>query len=509
MSNSLRRRLTLCTLLLLCGTAMGQEKYSFVRYDLNRLHYDSNAVSMQVFLQRWSQMVSTGQGTVSIVHIGGSHVQAGTFPHRVRTNLLQAYPTLVGGRGLVFPYSAAAKCNNPNDYRVHCKERVILTRSVHKSPDYRLGLSGMAVTAQDVPTRIQMLSAEPRFDFATSRIEVLGYSGDGVVPRLSYDDREVMPSYVDEESHRYVFNLRHTVDSFELYLPCGHGQSFTLTGVVLGNRNAGITYHSLGVNGAALPDVLRCPDLTSDLRLVRPDLVIFGIGINDAHGKNFDTVAFKNNYLRLCDSIRSVNPQCAFIFITNNDSYFRTGRRRYSVNHNGLLARETAYRLAAITGGAVWDQFEVMGGLKSMEKWQKAGLAQRDKVHFTRAGYTLLGDLLFEALDRELRSDHRPVAAPRCDNVNTLTPTRAKNDTSAKQSKSPARAKDTAKTKDTTPVRTTVKDSTPAEKPLPRGLRRKSRTKPATNDQRPATNDQRSTTNIPANSRDRFPYISY
>jgi lysophospholipase L1-like esterase len=154
------------------------------------------------------------------------------------------------------------------------------------------------------------------------------------------------------------------------------------------------------VNGAAVPDYLKCP-LADDLRLLRPDLVIFGIGINDAHEKDFDTVAFKNNYLALCDSIRKVNPKCAFIFVTNNDSY-RKVRRRYTVNTNGPLAREVFYRLAALTGGAVWDQFEIMGGLKSMEKWQKAGLAQKDKVHFTRAGYRLVGDMLYEALYNEI-----------------------------------------------------------------------------------------------------------
>jgi hypothetical protein len=100
-------------------------------------------------------------------------------------------------------------------------------------------------------------------------------------------------------------------------------------------------------------------------------LVIFGIGINDAHEKSFDTVLFKNNYLALCDSIRKVNPKCAFIFVTNNDSYRKTGRKRYAVNTNGPLARDVFYRLAALTDGAVWDQFEIMGGLKSMEKWQK------------------------------------------------------------------------------------------------------------------------------------------
>ena len=42
--------------------------------------------------------------------------------------------------------------------------------------------------------------------------------------------------------------------------------------------------------------------------------------------------------------------------------------------------------------------FEVMGGLNSMVLWEKNSLAQRDKIHFTREGYLLLGDLFFTAL---------------------------------------------------------------------------------------------------------------
>ena len=281
---------------------------------------------------------------------------------------------------MIFPYSAAAKCNNPDDYKVHCKEKVLLTRNVFREPEYPLGLCGISVTAKDIPTRIQILfpssaSATP-IDYRIQHIVLLGYSPSGV--------------------------LRRSVDSFDIVLPCIEGQTFTLTGICLGNRQPGFSYHSIGVNGAAVPDYLKC-QLTSDLRLLRPDLVIFGIGINDAHEKSFDTVLFKNNYLALCDSIRKVNPKCAFIFVTNNDSYRKTGRKRYAVNTNGPLARDVFYRLAALTDGAVWDQFEIMGGLKSMEKWQKAGLAQRDKVHFTRAGYRLMGDLLFEALLREMQ----------------------------------------------------------------------------------------------------------
>lgn len=469
---------------LLAAPRTQAQEYPFINTEANVLHYDSTAAPMLTFFQKFHHLATTGQGSVNIVHIGGSHVQAGTFPHRIRTRLLSAYPTLVGGRGLVFPYSAAAKCNNPPDYKVHCVEKVALTRNVYRQPEYPLGLCGISVTATDTPTTVQLLNNDHSLNYGVSRIVVLGYSPNGVIPSVSYDGSTTPPSYIDTTHHRYVFNLRQTVDSVSILLPCREGESFTLTGVLLDSRHAGITYHSIGVNGAAVPDYLKCC-LSDDLRLVRPDLVVFGIGINDAHGTDFDSAAFRRNYLRLCDSIRSVNPSCAFIFITNNDCYRKTGRRSYSVNRNGLLVREVCYRLAAETGGAVWDQFEIMGGLKSMEKWQKAGLAQKDKVHFTRSGYQLLGDMFYEALSRELNNPARWSGA----------------------GKAPAGEKKQAR--QNKPDRTQVQPDTLNGKPLPRGLRRKPQHRRVTIVDKPSETKPTPTNNQNSqSSSDRFPYIS-
>jgi lysophospholipase L1-like esterase len=33
-----------------------------------------------------------------------------------------------------------------------------------------------------------------------------------------------------------------------------------------------------------------------------------------------------------------------------------------------------------------------------MQEWEKAGLAAKDKIHFTKTGYQLLGDMFFEAM---------------------------------------------------------------------------------------------------------------
>ena len=373
-------------------------RYQFVNYKANVLHYDTASATMKGFFNRWKRMVDTRQGNINIVHIGGSHVQAGTLPNTVRCNILEAYNKFVGPRGMIFPYSAAARCNNPADYRVHCPQKIGLVRNVHKEHAKPLGVCGIAVTAADTPTEMAILMNEPRVNYATSRVVLLGHSDDGVVPRLRVEGREYYPSYFDNLTDRYLFNLNIAIDSFTLVLPCREGQQFTVSGIYLDNRQPGFTYSSIGVNGAAVPDYLRCTNLVRDLRLLHPDLVVFGIGINDAVPANFDTAAFRQNYLSLVDSIRTVNPDCAFIFITNNDSYVQVSRRRYNVNPNGRLAREVFYRLASETGGAVWDQFEVMGGLKSMEQWRLAGLAQKDRVHFTNAGYQLVGNLFYNAL---------------------------------------------------------------------------------------------------------------
>ncbi len=387
-------------LFLLClGNALGaQTTYPFIKYKENRLQYADRSENLAKFFARWSRLEATGQGNVNIVHIGGSHVQAGTMSNAIRQRLMHDHPRLVAGRGMLFPYSAAARCNNPADYRVRCPQKVALTRNIYKEYPHPLGLCGISITASDSLTEVGILLRDSTVDYATSRIIVLGHSGQGVVPQLLIAGRTVYPSYVDHLTDRHVFNIVHPVDSFVVQLPCRAGEQFTLTGIYLDNLKPGFSFHSIGVNGASVPDYLRCQHFTRDLRLLRPDMVIFGLGINDASKSDFDTAQFRLHYLALVDSVRRVNPDCALVFITNNDSFTKLRRRKYRVNANGPLAREVFHRVAREVGGVVWDQFQLMGGLKSMEKWQRAKLAQSDRVHFTRAGYQLLGDLFYDAL---------------------------------------------------------------------------------------------------------------
>ena len=394
-------------LLALCGSSSLSAQWlqpvvpdtlPIVRFEADTLYIAQDTTYLYGFYSQLAEVARTGQGSVSILHIGGSHVQGGTMSNRIRRNILSNFPDAVGSRGMIFPYSAANKCNNPADYRVKRTVTFDLVRNVYKVHDKRLGACGIAVYSSDSNAAITIRMNDTIFQYGTTRITLLGYPNDTVevLPTLVVDGMEYISEDYSSVNRRYVFELPAPVDSFTLKLNCHDGGDFTVTGLLLESAKPGVTFHSIGVNGAATDSYLRCADFVEDMELVHPDLVIFGIGINDASGPNFDKEVFIRNYLRLVAEFREVNPDCAFIFLTNNDSYKGSGKRAHA-NPNGKLVQEACYRLADEVGGAVWDQFAIMGGLGSMQKWRAAGYAQSDRVHFTVKGYNLVGDLFYNA----------------------------------------------------------------------------------------------------------------
>ena len=378
----------------------------FANFDRNQLLYPGDSLAMERFFSKMDSTIFLGQGNVSIMHIGGSHVQAGVFTQQFRNDLLSIAPDLIGGQYFVFPF-AAGGTNNPSHYRVNYTGGWAYCRNaVRKDTDKRMGLAGSAITTNDANASVSIVSRERRFTatspkFEFNKVTLIGYSEtENVTPVLGYKGTTLKGIH-DDNQDTYTFQLPALTDSINVFFEAMPGE-FTLTGVLLENGMPGISVHGVGVNGAAVPSYLRCEDFERDLNLIRPDLVIFGIGINDAAGTDFDVENFKRNYDGLIRIIKRVNPDCALLFVTNNDSYkyvrVRKKRGHYEVNTNGFLVEKAFLELGKKHNAAVWDQFDVMGGLYSMRNWENAGLAQKDKVHFTNDGYKLIGDLLYNAL---------------------------------------------------------------------------------------------------------------
>ena len=374
----------------------------FARFDRNRIEFPGDSSSFETLFNKMDAVLYEGTGNLRIMHIGGSHVQAGTLTRQLRNDLLALGEDLDGGRGMVFPFSAA-KTNNPSSFRTRFEGGWTATRNVSRTPDKRLGLTGMAISSSDSTAFVRIVlkarnstSMDPSFSF--DKVDVLGYSSDGGrSPLIILESGDTLRGIRDDVRSIWSFNLPGSRDSVTVAVGKGSGE-LTLTGIFLDNSKPGISVSGIGVNGAALTSYLRCEDFERDLRTVNPDLVIFAIGINDAAGKDFSKQEFIRRYKSLVARIRSVNPGCALLFVTNNDSFKRVRRRVYSVNRNGLEVEDAFFTLGADCGAGVWDFFDIMGGLGSMEDWEKAGLAKKDKIHFTEEGYAVVGDLLFNVL---------------------------------------------------------------------------------------------------------------
>lgn len=375
---------------------------AFAHFERNHLIFPGDSTAMERFYQKLDSVVFLGEGNVSIMHIGGSHVQAGVFTQQFRDNLLSISTDLIGGQNFVFPFTVGGT-NNPSHFMVsYTGEWSYCRNAVRRETDKRMGLAGAAVTTTDPEASISIMTRErypsdnqPEYTF--NKVIVLGFSEtENVVPMLSCDSTILQGQY-DEWLSTYTFQLPDFTDSICICFDSVAGE-FTLTGVLLENGMTGVTVHGVGVNGASVPSYLRCDDFERDLNLIKPDLIIFGIGINDAAEKDFEKETFKQNYGELISIMQYVNPDCALLFVTNNDSFKRIRKNKYEVNPNGKVVEQAFMEMGKQYGAAVWDQFDVMGGLRSMQNWEKAGLAQKDKIHFTRDGYRLMGDLLYNAL---------------------------------------------------------------------------------------------------------------
>ncbi len=374
---------------------------------------------MSLFIDKMDSVLLYGKGRVSILHIGGSHVQADMYTNEFRIRIDSLNNGLRPPRGFLFPFRVA-KTNNPSNFRVTAAGRWDKARCSVRKQRPPLGIDGISVWTSD-PTAWIGFDIDPNHTgrWTSTSLKVIGRSvpsltGVRLTPVIRVDGQDVRPSSYDAYTMTYLFRLPKPTSSFTLHFAHSAGRqtdslktetaesptsraTFYVDGVIPENDEDGIVYHTVGVNGAAVPHYLRCEYFERQMSALHPDLVILSIGINDASGPNFVPDNFKSNYDQLLRVFRRINPNCAFIFITNNDSKRRVSRRKRIVNKNGELAEVAFSEMATKWQGGLWDLFDIMGGLGSMAEWQKNGLAGRDNIHFSRLGYKVVGALFYDA----------------------------------------------------------------------------------------------------------------
>ena len=389
-------------LLLLTGNAQRLkcveiDDYDHVNFDACYLQFPGKHQKFEALYRKMEHLRRGGEGTVNILHVGGSHVQAGVLSHRLRCNFSQIMQGRPQSRGLMFPFRVI-RTNAPADYEFSGTGSWRSARCIELMPSYTLGLSGATAVATSDDCSLNLYVDEA---YSFQRLRVLGEpTGGECYPLIVTADADTLHPEIIKKDFLFYFP-KPSNECTIIFEGIRHDStSFVLRGVWPEHEGVRLTYTGSGINGAAVPSWLRAELLTEELgRLCPPDLVIFGIGINDANTSTtkFSAEAFKENYRQLINSILSTNPNVAFLFLTNNDCWLRVGRRRHVFNANGPVVEQAMTELAREFNGAVFSQFQVMGGLGSSSEWVSAGLMNRDHVHFLSAGYRLMADLIFNA----------------------------------------------------------------------------------------------------------------
>lgn len=383
--------------------------YRYINYDSCFLENFGNNIQMEMFYEKLDDLCMEGKGQISILHLGGSHIQAGFWSWELRKRFESLCPGMEGAPGMVFPFSIAAT-NHPYYYKSSFTGKWEIAKITDKEPVEKIGLAGITAFTEDSVAEIK-ISFNPAANIGKHQFNKISifHNVEDTSYLLSVSPVEFLDSCTENlvvGVSEYYFSK--DLDSVKIrVVKQDTSQSkFCFYGAYLQNSQPGIIYTGIGINGASTHSYLKAEYFEQHLNLINPDLAILSIGVNDASGPAFSEDNYVNNYRKIIAMIREVNPNCAIIFTTNNDFYYYRGgsNTNYNEVYSGMV------KLAENYGCSVWNMFKVMGGLKSINLWKKDKLANNDRIHFTKEGYSVIAGLLFDAILRDYETHLRKLA---------------------------------------------------------------------------------------------------
>ena len=350
--------------------------------------------NMQGFYKKLLQVKERDSGVVNIIHIGDSHIQPDFISSVVRNNLQAFFGD--AGRGLVFPYQVA-RSNAPLDIQSSSNTSWHYNRLAHPEIPIYCGIAGHVIKTTRAIAKINFALRDnlngPQY---FNRLKFFVEKAVSTSWMLETDSSK-MPAMITGSNPDLPYEevlLDKPVNKFTLTAhTASNPQHFY--GVSLENGEPGVRVHTIGVNGAKYDQYNQQPTFWEQLPALAADLVIISLGTNEAQAGTFIEDKFLEPVDTFVNRVKEIFPGAAILITTPQDSY--KGKK------SNTVMRELNYSLAAYcqkNNIGLWDLYKVTNGYGSAKNWFRRGLLNKDKVHFTAAGYALQGKLLFNALAR-------------------------------------------------------------------------------------------------------------
>lgn len=333
-----------------------------------------------------------GRATVRILHFGDSHLASGGQAAALRTLLRNRFGD--GGPGFGLPWAGLGLPG------ITAGATPGWRRSL---PSFRTQSDGLAGPSG---AHLEALRGGERAwlegPFRQTRVYLLRQPGGGKL-RLRIDGRPAGP-VVDLDGPPEVLRLAPEVlgaQARRLELATEGRGLVRVLGIAL-ERGPGVVYSALGHNGATASALLRVQEAAVQriLQGEAPDLVILAYGTNEASLRDFTPQGCRADFQALLERLRRILPGAAILLAGPPDADLPRGGTE-ALAQVGLLQRD----LATQRGALFVDQRAAMGGAGAIHAWQRAGLAARDRIHFTVEGYTRLARTTLETLYRRLGAE--------------------------------------------------------------------------------------------------------
>lgn len=201
----------------------------------------------------------------------------------------------------------------------------------------------------------------------------------------------------------YTWDLLHETESITLTVS---GKASLYTIVLDGSSGIGVDNVAMRGSSGTVFTKMDNDLLGASLQAINAKLILMEYGGNlvpSVTRANLDWV--EKTLERQIQALQKAAPDADILFIGPADMSKKINGR-WTSYPNLEMTVEKLREVALKNGCAYWDMYRVMGGQNSMISWvkEKPPLGGPDYIHFTRAGASHIGELLYNAI--KLHYDH-------------------------------------------------------------------------------------------------------
>ncbi len=347
---------------------------------------ENAAALIPFFEQLYRHQAGEMTGPLPLLHYGDSHTAADEWTGEMRARLQEKFGD--GGSGFSFagrPWNGYRR----EDVRSGSTAGWHTDGLVGRAGDGVYGLGGISMSTR-TPREAVFVEAD------ASEFELFYYQQPGGGALQLYDNGTPVDRIsTDGEPSPAYYHLDAEPGPHKLEVETLEKAPVRLFGWVA-EKPTGITYETLGINGAAASIALDWNEetLRSNIERRNPALIVLAYGTNEAGHKDWTLESYRDMFSHLIRRLREASPTATILVIGPPDRDVRTKKGWEPMDRIDMIV--DAQREAAKANGCpFWDLRAKMGGKGSMQQWVSAGMAQSDHVHFTGLAYHMLGDAVF------------------------------------------------------------------------------------------------------------------